>query len=548
MGWCFGHVLLVSSLIIPTVAHTESVRISGSVTDGAGYSVYLLSRDGSSKTASIGSNNRFKISGVTKTRLKNASLQLIDPEGRYFGPIVLQNKKNKVSTTFSGKLLKSQKMIALGRISLKDSYGALTARNSANLSALVARSTVTAVDGKPVGAGEFGLVLSTVTSSGVRVNAVDQQGFGEDPDLDGIPNAFDADADGDLILNSTDPDSRGGEVPYTSLFLDFRSTLNSNVRSGLTDSAIDAVIGGENKFGIAAFISLPEDVAANITGGYVICDNSLLYCRPNTPVGYFSGISESSPDFRGKPWVDLLTSDGFPRMEIIELTGGKAVVASFQPRVGRAQFRPGDVLRTVLTSDTRELGSKTFTVEPYFVSVPAIQSYNAGLGAVSLDYSAVGESSGSIPGVSPSDPIILSSAGQLSLTFWRPQRQALRSDETGFYDWGNNSYGVVIGEAQATCAGLYSNVSPELIEDTSPLGDESSVFFNRGANGYPYRDSLGDRAASVSNTLSMTVDLKTCLSRTGRSPGAYYVTLSAAGELVTGGQSIAAQGFYVQIP
>lgn len=548
MRQCFKYVLFASLSIVPTVALAEFVRISGSVTNGAGYSIYLLSRDGSSKTASIGSNNRFKISGLTKAKLKNASLQLIDPDGRYFGPVVLQNKKNKVSTTFSGRLGKSQKTIALGKITLKNSYGTLTAKNSANLSALVTKSAVNAVDGKPVGAGEFGLVLSTATSSGIKVNSVDQQGSGEDSDLDGIPNAFDADADGDLVLNSTDPDSQGGEVPYTSLFLDFRGTLNSNVRSGLTDAAIDAVIGGENKFGIAAFIALPEDVAPNVTGGYVVCDNSLAYCRPNTPTGYFSGVTESSPDFRGRPWIELLTSDGFPRMEIIQLSGGKAVVASFQPRVGRAQFRPGDVLRAVLTSDTRELGSKTFTLEPYFVSVPAIQSYNAGLGIVSIDYNAVSESSGSIPGVSPSDPIILSSTGQLSLTFWRPQRQAIRSDETGFYDWGNNNYGVVIGEAQATCAGLYSNVSLELIEDTSPLGEESSVFFNRGANGYPYRDSLGDRAASVSNTLSMTVDLKTCLSRAGRSPGTYYVTLSAAGESVTGGQSVAAQGFYVQIP
>jgi len=45
------------------------------------------------------------------------------------------------------------------------------------------------------------------------------------------------------------------------------------------------------------------------------------------------------------------------------------------------------------------------------------------------------------------------------MTFWRPQRAAIRSDESGYYDWGNLNYGVTVGNIQATCAGLFSNVS-----------------------------------------------------------------------------------------
>jgi hypothetical protein len=94
---------------------------------------------------------------------------------------------------------------------------------------------------------------------------------------------------------------------------------------------------------------------------------------------------------------------------------------------------------------------------------------------------------------------------------------------------------------------LYTNESSELVEDTTPFGTGDSVFFNQGANGAPYRDSIGDRAASPSNTLTFTVDLKTCATRAGGSgTGTALVALEARGENVTGGQTTARQFFYVQ--
>jgi hypothetical protein len=229
-------------------------------------------------------------------------------------------------------------------------------------------------------------------------------------------------------------------------------------------------------------------------------------------------------------------------MEKINSLG--AVVAAIQPRVGRSQFRPGDVFEAVVTSDTGEITRKTFTLAPYFVSVPALKSYDAGAGAVEVDYSSV---STTIPGTSPSDPIVLPPSGQLTMTFWRPQRAAIRTDETGYLDWGTLNYGVGVGDVQATCAGLYTNVSSELVADTTPFGTGDSIFFNQGANPTPYRDSLGDRAASVGNTLGFTVDLKTCATRAGgNGTGTVMVSLEARGESVTGGQTTARQSFYVR--
>jgi hypothetical protein len=468
-----------------------------------------------------------------------------DADGRYAGPIVLGGTNSKVSTTFSGKLVSpKQKKLVLGKVTLKSGYAQVGKAATKSLGVAVSKATTKALKGKPLGAGQLGLVSTGSTANVSAFVTGAASASGSDEDRDGIPNAFDADDDGDLILDPSDPDSAGSDIPYTTIVLEFRNSLNAHVRSGLSDTAIDAVIGGENLFALLTFVSLPQNQSNLATGGYIVCDDALAYCRRNTPVAYFSGVSESSNDFR-RPWAELLTSAGYPRMEEINSLG--AVVAAIQPRVGRSQFRPGDVFEAVVTSDAGEITRKTFTLAPYFVSVPALKSYNVGAGEVAVDYNSVSPTSGSIPGTSSSDPIVLPPSGQLTLTFWRPQRAAIRTDETGYLDWGTLNYGVGVGDVQATCAGLYTNVSSELVADTTPFGEGDSIFFNQGANGTPYRDSLGDRAASVGNTLTFTVDLKTCATRAGGTgTGTAMVSLEARGEDVTGGQTTARQLFYVQ--
>lgn len=523
----------------------QTLNIQGTLVQGAGHTVYLVEKSGKSTAASVSSNGKFSFRKVKRAQLKAATLQISDAQGRYAGPVVLGGSGTKVATSFSGKLSNArQRSIALSKVTLQSGYATISKRTTKLLGGAIAKATTKAVAGKPLGAGQLGLVNTGSTANAqqsVEGFAVDAGG---DDDRDGIPNAFDADDDGDLILDPSDSDSAGSDVPYTTIVLDFRNALNSHVRQGLSDTAIDAIVGGENVFALATFISLPQDQSSRATGGYIICNDALAYCRPNTPTGYFSGVSESSNDFR-RPWAELLTPAGYPRMEKINSLG--AVVAAIQPRVGRSQFRPGDVFEAVVTSDTTEITRKTFTLAPYFVSVPALKSYDAGAGEVTVDYSSVSTTSGSIPGVSQSDPIVLPPSGQLTMTFWRPQRAAIRSDETGYLDWGFLNYGVGVGDVQATCAGLYSNESSELIADTTPFGTGNSIFFNQGANPTPYRDSQGDRPASVSNTLTFTVDLKTCATRAGGTgTGIAQVSLEARGESVTGGQTTARQSFYVQ--
>jgi hypothetical protein len=319
------------------------------------------------------------------------------------------------------------------------------------------------------------------------------------------------------------------------------------VRDGLSDTVIDGVVSGENMFNLTFFVSLPPN-QTSIDGGHVICGDELSYCRRNTPLAYYGGVSESSDEFRGHPWSELLTSDGYPRMEKIDLNGGgSAIVASIQPRVDSSHFQVGDVYQVRLTSGSSVVSTRSLALAPYFVSVPALKEYDAGFGTVAVDYNSVTPGGGSIPGIF-GNPIVLSNDGLLTVTFWRPQRQAIRSDESGYYDWGNLNYGIVLGAAQATCAGLYTNLPADLEEAASPLGTGDSPFAYHGAKLSPLRDLQGDRAANPNNSLTVTVNLKDCVARAGLSPGAHEVNLRAAGEPVTGGEITSVQLFYVQVP
>lgn len=525
--------LSLLSLFSINTASAQTATLKGVLKGGGGYTIALLHKDGSSKMQKVGASGAFSFKGVKRPSLKDASLQIVGRDGQFYGPVVLGKKGRKLSISFSGK--GGGKILDVGKITLKEGYG---------IGKLSDRTLYTPPNvemgetGGPIGAGKAGL-----TQGAHHLYTAAVTTSGGDQDRDGIVDAFDADDNGNGILDPADPASKGADIPYVSLHFDFRRTLNANVRTGLSAEVIDAVVAGENVFNSTFFISLPHE--SSVDSAYLVCGESLSYCRPHSPVGYSSGVMESSDRFRA-PMSALLNSAGFPTMERISSNGHSAVVLSLQPRVGRDTFRAGDLYRVVLTSGGRDLSSRTFTLPPYFVSVPALKEYTVGGVRTSVDYNSVTPTSGGIAGVSPSDPIVLDPDGRVTLTFWRPQREPI-GEESGYQDYGSLNYGVVIDEAQATCGGFYSNVSGDLVEGAS-LGEEGSPFAYRGANLTPLVDQQRDRAAGSDNLLTFTVDLKNCLARGGGARGTYRVTLTAAGAELTGGRNSANQLFYVQIP
>jgi hypothetical protein len=535
--------LLAISLLSST-ALAQTVTVKGTLKGASGYTLALLNPDGSSKTQTLAASGNFSFTKMQLKKLAGSSLQLIGADGRFFGPVVLGKKGRKVSTTLSGKG-NAGAVLNLGRLTLKTGY----ASAAASLKSTIYTTPLVSADitGKPTGAGNLGMVPSApsfVRSKSLSTKASGTANPGADSDRDGIINAFDADDNGNNVLDSADPASAGTDTPYVGINFDFRKTLNAWVRDGLSNEKIDAIVSGENVFASTFFISLPQ--SSTIDGGYLICGDGLTYCRPNNPLGYSSGVSESSNAYRGA-LNTLLNSSGYPILERISVGGSPAIVLSMQPRVGRDVFRPGDIYRVVLTSGTREVSSRTFALPPYFVSVPAVREYTANGVTTPVDYDALASDFATIPGVSQGNPIVLGADGLLSVTFWRPQREPIGA-ESGYQDFGALNYGVILSNAQATCAGYYTPGSNELVEDSNALGTGGSPLAQQGANLTPLVDQVTDRSANISNTLSFTVDLKSCLARSGGTPGTYAVTLSAAGAQLTGGKNSANQVFYVTVP
>lgn len=518
--------------------------IQGRVVEGANYRVLLIAKDGSTKSKKANGSGNFSFQNLTVDFVLNARLQLVKPNGRFFGPVVLAQNEglNRSFVTFSGVFPESG-VLDLGDIELKNGYAKLETALGVEYLKTTGASVVRAnSNGKPIGAGKSGLVSSnTAVTLPISLAAITgSTSPGGDYDRDGVINSLDADDDGDLNLDGTDEQSASTTAssnPFTTLYLGMSETLNVNVGSGVTDTAIDNVISGENFFNLIMFLSLTEE-ESDIDGGHIRCSSALDYCRSNADGGgtaIYAGVSESDNSLRGLVWTDMNANEsGYPNLELITVGDSRVLVASIQPRVGTSEFRPGDVYTVELTDGRRVVSRRILTLAPYFVTVPALTTYEAGSGEGTVDYS---NTSG--PGMNSSNPIVLTGAGTMRFTFYRPQRKAVAGAESGsYFDMGHLHYGVIIGglSQEVSCSGLYSSLSSTLTED----GEESSL--------WPLTDSANDAIPSTSSTLSFTVDLASCLDRASGSPGVYQVTLTAAGENLSGGANRAAQNIHVTIP
>ncbi|WKZ57590.1 MAG: hypothetical protein QY326_02695 [Bdellovibrionota bacterium] len=548
-------ILLLSIFASGLTARVDAqnhITVKGRLDGGAGYRALLVSASGESVQRTLGSTGRFKFNRLTRTFLRNATLHFVADDGSYYGPTVLAGSGGEVYLAFSGRRDRETGTVNLGVIQMNDPGYARPRRNVAR--GFYTRERITqAADGVPVGVQSRGLVQIVSSSSktrGVRIHEGEEGGI--DTDSDGILDVFDPDDDGDLVPDYADPESAATtaqDSPFTTLYLGLGQTLNINA-SSLTPEQIDAVVGGEDQFVLIFYIPIaPEDVSV-ITGGHVVCGSPLLYCRSTADGGgtaVYSGVSESDNSLRGQLWTDLnADGSGYPNLESIR--DGQAMVAGIQPRVGTAEFRPGDVYVVELVSADGAVESRrTFTLPPYFITVPAIKSYDAGFGTVELDYPL----SGSTAGASSGNPIVLSGSGALTLTMWRPQRGSVSDYEASdIMDMGHLHYGAIVGGVaqEFTCAGYYSGLSATLSENSAALGSGDSPLAENGAVLWPLDDAAADAVPSASNTFTFTVNLRDCLGRAGVASGTYPVTLTAAGENFSGGANRAAVTVYVTIP
>ncbi|MBX7145077.1 MAG: thrombospondin type 3 repeat-containing protein [Oligoflexia bacterium] len=543
-------ILAMLSIILtaqPTLA--ASTKVTGTLSGCSGCSMLLL-RNNSVVARTTGKNLNKKLSSTS-----NVTIAIRKQDGTYGGTVTVNRVGNKVYQYLS----KKTGTIALGKITYSASKGCAWLKNFLPKSQ---HSTTYATRGSgncPTGAGRLGAKSpSTSALKKIKISAASTTQAG-DSDKDGIPNAFDVDDDNDGILDGQDSspngvsssaisvkDSSASNNPFTTLYLGLNETLNSQI-AAVSDSDLDAIVGGSNVFSLIIYTN-PQGISASSAN--VVCAPSNPWCG-SSGTAVYSGISESDQSLissiSGGLWRNF-TSNG-QQNNLESFNSSSTFAGGMQPRSAASDFQIGDTLLVEYRSSGGSVQSTLpLTISPYFVTVPALYSYDAGFGTTVVDYG-----SGTAPGSSQGNPIVLSSSGTLTMNFYPPQRKAIPGAETSgtLFDMGRLHYGVIFGgsgiNSEFTCGGLYSGFSSSLSAPTDGLGTGSSISPQDGANLWPVDDSADDAATDPSSLKTVTIDLKTCLTRASVSFGTYQLSLTAAGENLTGGANRAAQTIWVSV-
>jgi hypothetical protein len=183
--------VLCACLLIPAQAPAARQQAITGKLDRAGVTVIALAPDGAVSRARA--KPRFRV----VPRAGTVTLQIRDRAGSYLGPVVVAGRDGRVT-------LGVRAGARLGRIEVRNGYARVS--NPPARRSIDARVTARARGGRPVGAGNLGWVPG---------RAQGRSAPGTDPDGDGIPNRFDVDDDGDLVLDSnrSAAGQRGTQAP-----------------------------------------------------------------------------------------------------------------------------------------------------------------------------------------------------------------------------------------------------------------------------------------------------------------------------------------------
>lgn len=532
-------VTLIAASLVASPAMAKTV-VKGKVRGGRHYVVIGLSLSGNGVTQTIRANGRFKLTFHGKTG-RGASIQLISPNSRYFGPVVLtrQYKRHhhpKAYTNLSGK------SVSLGKIRLKRGYGRVsgTVNKKAVDHALV---TKTNKKGAPLGAGRLGLVRTKHRKSAAMLSrslavasGADSPTTGVDTDGDGIPNAYDVDTNGNLILNGIDPNGNTSDGVFAGLFSSIDQPLNVHI-GGVTSADIDTAI--MNNLNVSFFFDVAPG-KSSLSSVDVQCF-TLSYCAPGTGTAIITPVSESPPGFGNIPWVNYdPNGNGLPNLE--ELTthdfGDTVYSASIQPHATTAQIVPGDAYNVLFNTAT---GTTTVprSLPAYPVTTLAITNYDTGSGPQTVTYPA----GSNAPGTN-ANPFTMAS-DQITLTFFRPQRLAIGAEAGDYVDMGGLRYGMPmdIGNREVGCAADYSNPSGTFSTTQPSANNNYNEFF-------PLTDNAADSSPDAASTLSFKFNLGDCLRQNGVDPAGktFPVALTAVDQYRRGGVDRAGQTFAVKFP
>ncbi len=525
-GFTFAMVLAVALPALLLVAAASpapaaAATVSGTVKGGAGYRILLVQAKGTTRQMTITkASGAFSIPGV---KLGNASLQLVNADGSYYGPVVL-----KATSTKAYAFIKGAGNLKLGTVKLKAGY-ALTGKIKTGRYQTLAAYTAKAVKGKPIGVGKLGRV-KTANPMGLR-------GAGADLDLDGVISAFDIDDNGNRIIDNTDRTRRGGNRPTARGF----GTVSATARAAEPPSQElgPPPISPEGSF--FSFSQLwmtgAQQVNANIA---TIADLDGLIARL-LPThlkwgGQFPSGDSARLDGLGNSYIREHTVDGvtYPLVNddspptytvegLLNLPGNPRHPGGggFTPGALPSEIAAGDSYVLVTTDGVRYPATLNFV----FNTAPAVKSVqfdDAPATEVTYDENGVFVADDGRP-TDAMQFTVPKSAKSLTLTIWRPQRKATVGEPSsagGWVDMGGLWYGVILnGPPQVNWQPVGTS---DIVGAITPgLANGSAMPVQQWEGGV--MDPAADQPSNAANTISFTLDLEKCCSDWSTLPsGAWF--------------------------
>jgi hypothetical protein len=498
--------LMAALAIIPAAA--SAATVSGVVKNGAGHQVLLVQANGTTKKATITApSGAFAIRGV---KLGTASLQLVNADGSYCGPVVLKTSASKAFIFIRGAA-----SLKLGAITLKNGY-ALVGRARAGRYQTLAMHTAKAVRGKPIGAGKLGRVL---TPPPLGLN-----GPGGDLDGDGIINAFDIDDNGNLILDDVDATGRGANRPHARASLAAvpgEISARGGARSETARTSAEGAIFMYSCFWLTGVTSINANISTITDLDGLIAQNlpttlflqtALVGAGPATLDGLGNSyLRQHSLADVTYPLINQHGPDTINRAPAIFVNGLMEITDAAQraciwPGAQVDEIGSGDCFVQTAQDGTQYPGAVNFV----FNTAPALKSYRFDTDATTTEvvYGA--------NGVRPEGDMqftVPSGASKVTLTFWRPQRKATPGEPAsagGWVDIGGLTYTMQL-------------VAPRQNMDDPGTGtaDATGAYSDAVANGVPVTPNMWnndvldpalDLPSDPGNTISFTLDLSKCFS------------------------------------
>jgi hypothetical protein len=500
-----------------------------------GYTVIALTGEG--RMTSAGAEPDFRL----RTVAPKVTLHLRDPDGKYAGPVVVGDAGKRV-------IVGVKAGASLGRVIVREGYAEVARRLPKR--SLDKSRTARARKGVPLGAGVFGRVRASTPRKSVP----------GDPDVDGLPNPFDIDDDGDLVLDDLDPSRkpRSARTPLSAPEVDLEwgyeltlggtlvQTRNANA-PGVTDEEIDAFLASRGD--LVTGEGIQESATGNTVRGAsweLDCGQpqsrtdptlgGLVYCTTGG-----TGRVPPSPGAQGDRDTWPRFPDDFDTEDPPDGFGTLSEATSpLSHGATSTQIGTGDTLIGRVTF--RGVETQVSTVLQYVPATPqALVSYDDGQGAVPVQYPVPGPDAEGVCPPQPGPPCNMWPGTQqnplpvtarpngvvvVTFTLWRPQRRPIGEgprreaclDDPEPCEWidiGGLNHAVGVGGSSPGAGGngcpgaAYSESDPKLKIVLAPPPDPEDEDAVAG-DGW-LLDQANDRAANPANTFTYTVNLSECL-------------------------------------